>query len=150
MRQLLSAVMAIALVLAACGGGTTDGSGGGGGGGGGGAGDLPAPSTVIFGSAYDPASFTVTGKTGTIKTGTPVVAVGRAFTPRPGAEIVVQVGSGATNKPPRPPAAVNNPESADTFAFDLTADALPPGTWVISFTTPAGKIVASGYLVVTP
>ncbi len=126
----------------------TAGSGGGGGGGGGG--DLPAPSTVIFGTAYDPAALTVTGKTGTIKTGSPVVAVGRAFTPRPASDIVVQVGSGATNKAPRPPAAVNNPESADLFAFDLTADALPPGTWVVSFTTPAGKIVASGYLTVTP
>lgn len=148
MRQLLSAWVVIALVLAACGGGAP--AGGGGGGGGGGGTDLPAASTVIFGSAYDPVALTVSDTTKTIKAGTPVIAVGRAFTPRPLAEIVVQVGSGATNKPPRPPAAVNNPESADLFAFDLTADALPPGTWVISFTTPAGKIVASGYLTVTP
>jgi hypothetical protein len=148
MRQLLGAFGMVALLVAACGGGTPAESGGGGGGGGGG--DLPAPSTVVFGTAYDPASFGVSGKTTTVKAGSTVVAVGRAFTPRPASDIVVQVGSGSTNKPPRPPAATNNPESADIFAFDLTGDALPPGTWVISFTTPAGKIVASGYLTVTP
>lgn len=147
MRRVLGAFLVVGLLVNACGGG----GGGGYGGGGGGGGDLPAGSTVIFGTSYDPATLGVTGKVSTIKQGTtPLVAVGKAFTPRPASEIVVQVGQGATNRPPRPVTASNNPEGADLFAFDLSGDNLTPGTWVVSFNLPTGKIVASGYLVVTP
>ena len=63
MRQLLGAFVIVALLVTACGGGAPADSGGGGGGGGGGAGgDLPAASTVAFGTAYDPTSFGVSGK----------------------------------------------------------------------------------------
>jgi len=41
-------------------------------------------------------------------------------------------------------------DNADLFEWDLGPDNLGPGTWVVAFTTPAGKILASGYLVVTP
>lgn len=154
MRRFVGALMVMTLVLAGCGNSTSDTGGGGGGGGGGGAvaggTDLPAASTVIFGTAYDPTALTVTGKTTTLKQGQPMVAVGRAFTPRPATEIVVGVGSGSTNFPARPVSASNDPSNADLFAFDLTPDKLGPGTWVVSFTTPAGKIIASGFLTVTP
>ena len=145
MRRILGAFLVVAWLVAGCGGGTTPG----GGGGGGGAGDLPAASTVIFGTAFDPTSLTVTGKAGSLKTGTPMIAVGRAFTARPAAAITVQVGSGSNSRPVRPVAASNSAESADLFATDLGGDQLTPGTWVISFLA-AGKIIASGFLTVTP
>jgi hypothetical protein len=148
MRRFVGALAILALVLASCGGSAP--AGGGGGGAGGGAGDLPAPSTVIFGSAFDPGSFVVTGKTGTIKQGTtPLIAVARIFTARPASEVTVTVGSGSRNLAARPVTASNNAQQADTFAFDLSADNLGPGTWVVDFTA-AGRIVASGFLVVTP
>ena len=152
MRRFLSAVAIFALFVTACGGGTPDSgvAASGGGGGGGGAGDLPAASNVFFGASFDPATLALIGKTGTVKAGTPVVAVGRVFTPRPPAETVVTVVSGSNRKPPRPVTASNSPDNADIFAFDLTPDALTPGTWVVSFTTPTGRIIASGFLTVTP
>lgn len=150
MRPFVRALAILALVLASCGGSTPDAGGGGGSGGGGGGADLPAPSTVIFGSAFDPTSFTVTGKTGTVKQGTtPIVAVARIFTARPASEVTVTVGSGSRNFAARPVTASNNAQQADTFAFDLSGDNLGPGTWVVDFTA-AGRIVASGFLVVTP
>ncbi len=152
MRRFLSTLAILAIVVGGCGNSTSDagGSGATGGGGGGGGSDLPAASTVIFGSAYDPATLGVTGKTGSIARGAPIVAVARVFTARPPAEVVVRVGSGATNFAPRPVSAANSQDQADTFAFDLTPDKLGPGTWVIAFTTAAGKILASGFLVVNP
>jgi hypothetical protein len=146
MRRFVGTLAILALVLAGCGGSAPAAGGGGGGGGG----DLPAPSTVIFGSAFDPGSFVVTGKTGTIKQGTtPLVAVARIFTARPASEVTVTVGSGSRNLAARPVTASNNAEQADIFAFDLSADHLGPGTWVVDFAA-AGRIVASGFLVVTP
>lgn len=147
MRRILLVVLVMASIVAGCGGGGD--GGGGGGGGGGGAGDLPAASTVIFGTAYDPTSLAVTGKATSLKAGTPMVAVGRAFSARPAASITVQVGSGSNSRPVRPVAASNNAESADIFATDLSGDQLGPGTWVISFLA-GGKIIASGFLTVSP
>lgn len=150
MRRFVGGLVILAMVLASCGGSTPNASGGGGGGGGGGA-DLPVASTVIFGSAFDPTSFAVTGKTGSVKQGTvPLVAVGRIFTARPTSEVTVTVGSGSRNFAPRPVTASNSADQADIFAFDLSNDNLGPGTWIVDFKTPAGKIVASGFLVVTP
>jgi hypothetical protein len=146
MRRILGVLLVVTWLVAGCGGGST---GGGGGGGGGGGSDLPAPSTVIFGTSYDPASLGVAGKAGSLKTGTPMVAVGRAFTPRPASSITVQVGSGSSSRPPRPVSASNNADSADIFAADLTPDQLSPGTWVVSFLA-GGKIIASGFLTVSP
>lgn len=146
MRRILGALLVMAWLVAACGGGST---GGGGGGGGGGAGELPAASTVIFGTAYDPTTLGVTGKAGSLKTGSPMVAVGRAFTVRPASAITVQVGSGSNSRPVRPVSASNSADSADVFATDLGPDQLAPGTWVISFLA-GGKIIASGFLTVTP
>ncbi|MBA2719998.1 MAG: hypothetical protein H0U52_12295 [Chloroflexi bacterium] len=150
MRHLLGAWVMFALLVVACGGEPPAASGGAGGGGGGGGADLPAASSVMFGASYDPVALTVGGKVTSAKAGTPLIAVGRAFTPQPAGGVVVKVGSGSSNKPERPPTATNNPENADLFAIDLSGDALTPGTWVVSFTTPAGKILASGFLTVTP
>lgn len=143
MRRVLGALLIVGLLVTACG----DPAGGGGGGGG----DFPAGSTVIFGASYDPVGLGVTGRTSSIKQGTPVVAVGKAFTPRPPAEIVVQVSQGSSVRPPRPVSAANNAESANLYAFDLSGDNLTPGTWVVSFNVATtGKVVASGFLVVQP
>jgi hypothetical protein len=148
MRRFVGALAILAMAVASCGGSTP--GGGGGGGGGGGAGDLPVASTVIFGSAYDPTTLAVTGKTGTVKLGTvPLIAVARVFTARSPSEVSVTVGSGSRNLAPRPPTASNSADKADLFAFDLSGDNLGPGTWVIDFMA-GGKIIASGFLVVAP
>ena len=149
MRRFLGVLFTMAWLLAACGGGSTDPGGTGGGGGGGGGSDLPAASTVIFGSSFDPASLGVGGKASSLKQGSPMVAVGRVFTARPSAEIVVEVAKGSTTFPDRPVTASNSTDSADLLAFDLSGDKLTPGTWVVSFKA-AGKIVASGFLTVSP
>jgi hypothetical protein len=146
MRRIVGVFAILAVVLASCGGSTPNAGGGGGGGG-----DLPNASTVIFGSAFDPTSLVVTGKTGTVKQGTvPLVAVGRVFTARPPSEVTVTVGSGSRNLGPRPVSASNSADQADLFASDLSNDNLGPGTWVVDFQTAGGKIIASGFLLVTP
>ncbi|MBA2382750.1 MAG: hypothetical protein H0V73_11625 [Chloroflexi bacterium] len=145
MRRFLGALLVVAFVMAGCGGGD---NGGGGGGGGGGA-DLPVAPIVIFGTAYDPATLAVAGKAGSLKAGTPMVAVGRAFTARPPGEVTVVVSSGSSIKPARPVGASNSPDSADLFATDLTPDRLTPGTWQVEFHA-GGRIIASGFLAVTP
>jgi len=157
MRRILFASLVMAAYLSGCGGGDGGGGAGGGAGGagagggaGGGAAALPGGAIVIFGTAYDPTSFTVTGVTTSAKVGTPIVAVGRIFTPRPASEVTVRVSSGSAQRPERPPAASNNAENADLFAVDLTADSLTPGTWIVSFLAPNGRIIASGFLSITP
>ena len=147
MRRFLGALLVMAWLVSGCSGGGT--AGGGGGGGGGGGADLPAPSTVIFGTSYDPSTLAVAGKAISLKAGTPIVAVGRTFTARPASAVTVQVGSGSNSRSPRPVSASNSADNADLFAADLTSDQLPPGTWQIEFHA-GGKIVASGFLTVTP
>ncbi len=146
MRRIPGALFLTAWLVAGCGSGAAPAGGGGGGGSGA---HLPAASSVIFGTAYDPTALTVAGKSAALKTGTAMVAVGKAVTARPASAITVQVGSGSSSRSPRPVAASNNAQNADLFATDLTGDQLPPGTWVISFLS-GGKIIASGFLTVTP
>ncbi len=152
-RALAILLSIIALVLAACGGG--------GGGGGGGAasipgaapvanGDVPPGSTVFFGSAYDPSTFAVADKTTKIKVGDPVVAVGKALAPVDGAGVKLELKLNATAKPLRAPDAMDNPATASFFGSDLSADGLTPGTWIVSFVNPQGRILASGFLSVAP
>jgi hypothetical protein len=145
MRRILGALIVMAWLVAACGGSTP----GGGGGGGGGGGDLPGAPIVIFGTSFDPTGLGVTGKATSLKAGTPMVAVGRAFTARPPSTVTVQVGSGSNSRPPRPVSAAIPADNADLFAADLTQDQLTPGTWVVSFLA-GGRTIASGFLTVTP
>jgi hypothetical protein len=113
-------------------------------------GDLPAGSSVLFGSAYDPATLAVANKATNIKAGSPMVAVGRALAPLAPAGVTVQVGAGGNAKPPRPVTVSDNADKASYFAFDLTPDALAPGTWIVSFVNANGHVLASGYLTVSP
>ena len=157
MPRVLAILLAIlALVTAACGGG-----GGGSGGDGAAAsaagaapvanGDIPPGSTVFFGSAYDPSSFAVADKTGKIAQGqTPIVAVGKALAPVDGTGVQVQITEGGKSKPLRAPDALDNPASASFFATDLSGDNLTPGTWIVQFVNPEGRVLASGFLSVGP
>jgi len=147
-RVLLSILVAFA--LAACGGGAPPDAGASQAAAPAGGGDLPGLSNVIFGTGYDPATLAVIGKASSLKSGTPMVAVGRTLAPRPPAEVSVQISSGGTRFPPRPVTASGNPDSSDTFAADLTPDNLAAGTWIVSFISPKGNILASGTLSVTP
>ena len=153
-RVLAILLVSLALVTAACGGG---------GSGGGGAaasaagaapvadGDIPPGSTVFFGSAYDPATFAVADKTGKIAQGqTPIVAVGKSLAPVDGAGVQVQIKAGGKPKPLRAPVAMDNPSSASYFATDLSGDNLTPGTWIVAFVNPEGRVLASGFLSVGP
>jgi hypothetical protein len=156
MRRLLAGLvvtLAATLAVAGCGGSTS-----GAGGTGGGAttapavtnGELPAGSSVLFGTAYDPATLAVAGKATNMKSGSTMVAVGRALAPMPAAGVTVVVGAGGSAKPPRPVTVFDNPDSALFFAVDLTADQLGAGTWIVSFVSPDNRIIASGYLTVSP
>jgi hypothetical protein len=152
MLRLFGALLVIGMVLGACGG---DGSGGGaaatdGGGGGGGGGDLPRGQSVLFGTSFDPVTLAVTGKDTKFTQGTPVVAVARTLTPRPMSEVSVTVQSPGQNAPKRPVTAAVNPDNGDLFAVDLSADNLGPATWTINFVSANGRIVASGFLTITP
>jgi len=153
-RVLAILLVSLALVTAACGGG---------GSGGGGAaasaagaapvadGDIPPGSTVFFGSAYDPATFAVADKTGKIAQGqTPIVAVGKSLAPVDGTGVQVQIKAGGKPKPLRAPVAMDNPANASFFATDLSGDNLTPGTWIVSFVNPEGRVLASGFLSVGP
>jgi hypothetical protein len=140
----------VAFVMAACGGGAPAGAGSSQAAAPAGGGDLPGLSNVIFGTGYDPATLAVIGKAGSLKAGTPIVAVGRTLAARSPAEVSVQISSGGIRFPARPVTASVNPDSSDTFAADLSADNLAAGTWIVSFISPKGSILASGTLMVTP
>jgi hypothetical protein len=145
----------LALTLAACGGGGGSGGGGAAASAAGAApvadGDIPPGSTVFFGSAYDPSTFAVADKTGKIAQGqTPIVAVGKGLAPVDGTGVQVQLTAGGKQKPLRAPDAIDNPASASYFATDLSGDNLTPGTWIVSFVNPDGRVLASGFLSVGP
>jgi hypothetical protein len=152
MLRLFGALLVIGMVLGACGG---DGSGGGatatdGGGGGGGGGDLPRGQSVLFGTSFDPVTLAVTGKDTKFTQGTPVVAVARTLTPRPMSEVAVTVQSPGQNAPKRAVTAAVNPDNGDLFAVDLSADNLGPAVWTVNFVSTNGRIIASGFLTITP
>lgn len=149
--------LVLVVVVAACGGGGGGGDGAQAGGvpsaGGQGAvtnGDIPAGSTVAFGSAYDPATFAVADKSTRIKAGSPIVAVGKALAPVDGTGVKIEIKLNATAKPLRAPDVIDNPASASFFATDLSNDGLTPGTWIVQYINPAGRVLASGFLSVTP
>jgi hypothetical protein len=154
-RALATLFAVLTLVLAAC-GGSQSASGGDGaaasgpGAGGGTNGDTPTSGAVYFGSAYDPATFAVTGRTTTIKAGATVVAVGKTLTRVDGTGIQLQLTSSGRSRAPRPPDAMDNPTSVSFLASDLTSDNLTPGTWTVSFLSANNRILASGFLTVTP
>jgi hypothetical protein len=140
-----AAVVLIVLLLAACGGG-----GGGDGGGGGGGGEFPPGNVVWFGASYDPTTVALIGKATTLKAGTPMVAVARLFTPRSPSSVQVVISSGPTTRRPVPVSAANNGEQSDVFGIDLTNAGLTPNTWIINFVDPQERILASGFVTVTP
>jgi hypothetical protein len=45
---------------------------------------------------------------------------------------------------------MDNPASATFFATDLSKDALTPGTWIVQYVNPEGRVLASGFLTVAP
>jgi hypothetical protein len=146
------AMLVLAVALAACGGEATP-AGPGGSGGGQGAvtnGAVPAGSTVAFGSAYDPTTYAVADKSTKAKVGAPLVAVGKALAPVDGSGVKIEIKLNGKAKPLRAPDVIDNPASASFFATDLTADALTPGTWIISYINPNNRVLASGFLTVTP
>jgi hypothetical protein len=154
--RLIGALLAIGVLLAACGGADNGGgngggaSAGGGGGGGGGGGDLPLGSSVLFGSAFDPGSLAVTGKATSLKQGTPMVAVGRALAAQNPADVTVTIAAPGQNPPPQPITAANGTDSADLFAIDLAPFHLKPGTFIINFLDANKRVLASGFLSITP
>jgi hypothetical protein len=154
MRRVL-AVLVVAWLAAACGGGAPAGGDGGGGGGPSGAapaagGAVPPGSSVYFGSAYDANTYAVADKSTNIKAGSPIVAVGKALAPIDGTAVQLEIKANGNSKPLRPPDAMDNPSSASFFASDLSKDGLTPGTWIISYVLPGGRIVASGFLTISP
>lgn len=154
MRRLLGALLVVGLVLGACGGDAPGGGGGGGAasapGAGGASADLPKGQSILFGTSFDPTTLQVTGKDTKFKQGSPIVAVARVLTPRPMSEVSVTVQSPGQNAPKRPVTAAVNPDNGDLFAVDLTADNLGPAVWTINFVSANGRIIASGFLTITP
>jgi hypothetical protein len=136
--------LVLVLLLAGCGG---DGGGDGGGGGGG---EFPPGNVVWFGTSYDPTSVALIGKATTLKQGTPMAAVARLFTPRSPSTVQVVISSGPTTRRPVPVSAANNGEQSDVFAIDLTNAGLTPNTWIVNFVDAQERILASGFLTVTP
>ncbi|MEI7744870.1 MAG: hypothetical protein WCK58_14125 [Chloroflexota bacterium] len=151
-------VTVLAVLLAACGSGSGDGGNGGGSGQASASleapsviGELPGPGNVLFGTSWDQATLGITGKTTSVKQGTaPLVVVGRTFTAITAPGVKVQVGQGGSAKPARAVDASDSADTAQLFASDLSKDNLAPGTWIVQFLGSSGRVVASGYLVVTP
>jgi hypothetical protein len=139
------ALVLVAVLLAGCGG---DGAGDGGGGA---AGEFPPGNVVWFGASYDPTSIGLIGKATTLKQGTPMVAVARLFTPRSPSTVQVVISSGSTVRARVPVGAGNNGELSDVFGIDLSSAGLSgPNTWIVSFVDAQERILASGFLSVTP
>lgn len=142
MRALLALVAV--LVLAGC-------SSPGGGGNGGGGGELPPGGIVWFGSGYDPESLGVTGRYAASTTaGSPLVAVARFHNPRNPADVRLSVSAGSTNHANVPITATNSPEAATLWVADLSGLSLGASTWQVSFTDPQSRIIASGFIQITP
>src|SRR3954471_227313 len=150
MRRIL-AVLVLGAAISGCGGGAPAGSGNGGAGAGPvGNGAVPPGSTVYFGSAYDPTTFAVADRSTKAKVGAPLVAVGKALAPVDGTGVQIEIKLNGDAKPLRPPDAMDNPTTATFFASDLSKDNLTPGTWIVSYVNPNGRVLASGFLSVAP
>jgi hypothetical protein len=156
MRRTLSGVVlaVVAVMVVGCGGGgggaPADGAASAPGQGAVSNGTIPGGATVAFGSAYDPTTYAVADKSSKAKVGTTIVAVGRALAPVDGSDIMIEIKANGTAKPKRAPDVMDNPASATFFATDLTKDGLTPGTWIISYVNGANRVLASGYLTITP
>jgi hypothetical protein len=134
-------VLITAIAVAACGGG------GGGGGGGGNTAGLPPVGVVWFGAGLDPATLALTGQATSIKTGTPIFAVGRFLQPKPPEEMTVVI-SVLGSRLARVPLPAGEPSNA--FGVDLTSQNLKPGSYLVDFTDTNRRTLASGNLTVTP
>jgi hypothetical protein len=144
MMRALAALVAV-LMLGACS------SPSGGGGGGGGDAVLPPGGVVWFGSAYEQGSLGITGRhTSSVKAGTPIVAVARFHNPRNPADVRLSVTSGANAHNNVAITATNSPDAATIYVADLTGLALGPSTWQVNFTDPQSRIIAAGFIQVTP
>jgi hypothetical protein len=142
MRALRAYVLVLILALGAAGCG-----GGGGGGGGAGAAGLPPVGMVWFGTGLDPATLALTGQTNSIKTGTPIFAVGHFLQPKPPDQLTVQIsvlGSRLARIP------VPAGETSNAYGVDLSGQNLPPGSYLVDFVDSNRRNLASGNLTVTP
>ena len=148
------AVLVVAVLVVGCGGGgggaPADGAPSAGGQGAVVNGDVPAGSTVAFGSAYDPTTYAVADKATKAKAGSTIVAVGKALAPVDGTGIQIEIKLNGVAKPLRVPDVIDNPASATFFATDLSKDGLTPGTWIVQYINPAKRVIASGFLTITP
>jgi hypothetical protein len=111
-----------------------------------GPGELPPISQVWFGTAFDPASLALTDRASTFKAGTPVVAIGTLFTPRPAEEVSVTIETGGSIRQTLPVAPGG---SGSTFGVDLSGAGLGPGSYLISFKDKAQKTLASASVTIT-
>ena len=146
--QILRACVLFLVSLAVVAGCSSSGSPGrSGGGGGGGGGGLPPVGVVWFGASFDPASLSITGQATSIKTGSPIVAVGRFLAAKPSEDMIVQIQVlGSTiHRLPLPAGA-----PATQFGLDLTAQNLAPGSYLVNFVDKNRRTHASGNLTVTP
>ena len=143
MRRAFGALL-IALVMAGCGD-----PGPPAGGGGNVTTDVPPPSKVWFGSAFDPASFALTAKATAAKQGTPVVAVGRLLTAREPDGVSVQISTGGSVRL-KLAVAAGATGPTDLYGVDLTSSNLGPATYIVSFVDARGSVLASGNLNITP
>jgi hypothetical protein len=120
---------------------------GGGGGGGGGTGQLPPVGSVWFGSAFDPATLAVSDRATSLKTGSPMAAVGHFLQPKPPEDMTVTVSKQQSILHRLP---VTGSGPAKAFGIDLTAQELDPGNYVVTFVDKNRRTLAAGTLVVTP
>ena len=111
--------------------------------------DVPPPSKVWFGSAFDPASFAMTDKATAAKQGTPVVAVGRLLTAREPDGVSVQISTGGSVRL-KLAVAPGATGPTDLYGVDLTGSNLGPATYIVSFVDARGSVLASGNLNITP
>jgi hypothetical protein len=146
MRALRAFLLAVAaaLVIGCSGSGSPPPAGGGGGGG---TGQLPPVGTVWFGSAFDPASLAVTGRTTSLKAGSPIVAVGHFLQPKPPEDMTVTVSKQQSILHRLP---VTGSGPAKAFGIDLSAQKLDAGNYLITFVDKNRRTLAAGNLVVTP
>jgi hypothetical protein len=110
---------------------------------------VPPISVVWFGSAFDPATFALTDKTGAVKQGAPLVAVGHLFAARDPDGVSVQISTGGSVRQTLP-VAVGPGGPQDVYGADLTSASLGPATYIVSFVDKRGSVLASGNLNVTP
>jgi hypothetical protein len=104
---------------------------------------LPPSGTVWFGTRFDPSTFSLSGRSGTARTGTTVAFVGQLSRMVDGSDLTIRLSLDGT------PIDTSTPGGDFGDVWGSTFSPIIPGTYKVELVDVGGNVLASGTIVVT-